>query len=103
MQVPDAFGAAAAVAAQDHPSVHSRAAVKGLASRVVFVDHAQPELQASKATRGQWSSPDEHKSKVNEHEVELATATVIYLLQQVRRWGVRQQRTVQTSCAHAMR
>lgn len=65
---------------QDHPSVHNHPPVRGLASRVVFVDHDKPELQ--EASKGQWSAAAEHQSKVNMHEVELACATVRYLLQQ---------------------
>jgi hypothetical protein len=50
----------------------------GLASRVVLVDHNEPELQES----SKWSAAFEHQSKVNTHEVDLACATARYMLQQ---------------------
>lgn len=61
--------------------MQNRPSVKGLASRVVFVDHNQPELQEA-ASKSQWSAAFEHQSKVNMHEVELTCATVRYMLQQ---------------------
>lgn len=60
--------------------MQDRHPVKGLASRVVFVDHNQPELQES--SKGMWSAAFEHQSKVNMHEIELTCATVRYMLQQ---------------------
>lgn len=60
--------------------MHSRPPVKGLASRVVFVDHNVPELQEGSGAK--WSAAFEHQSKVNKHEVDLACATVRYMLQQ---------------------
>eukprot|EP00775_Hariotina_reticulata_P004273 gene4273-4526_t len=37
---------------QDHSSVLSRPAIKGISSRITFITHAQPELQASQKSSG---------------------------------------------------
>lgn len=67
---------------QDHPSVSTRPAVKGVQTRVVLINHNKPELQESQASKGLWRASAEHQSKVNEYEVELSVAVVKYLLQQ---------------------
>jgi superfamily I DNA and/or RNA helicase len=67
---------------QDHSSVLSRPAVKGISSRITFITHTQPELQASQKSAGQWSASSEFQSKVNMYEVRMSVAVVRYLLQQ---------------------
>jgi hypothetical protein len=70
---------------KDHASVDSRPALKGVAGRVVFMDHTQPELAESQRAAGKWrakAAGAEHQSKVNMHEVGLSVATVKFLLQQ---------------------
>lgn len=51
---------------KDHPSVEARPEVKGLASRLVFLDHREPELQESKGTAGMWGASASYLSKVRE-------------------------------------
>jgi len=48
----------------------------------VFINHSQPELQASQKASGQWSAAYEFQSKVNMYEVGMSVAVVRYLLQQ---------------------
>jgi hypothetical protein len=67
---------------EDHASVEGRPPLKGVAGRVVFMDHTQPELQESQKAAGKWRAAAEHQSKVNLHEVGLSVATVKFLLQQ---------------------
>ena len=69
---------------QDHPSVLSHPAVRGLASaqRLVFIDHTKPELQEAGSRKRSWQKQYEYQSKVNMHEVEMVVAVVRYLLQQ---------------------
>ena len=65
----------------DAPKVKDQPPVLGVASRVVFIDHREPELQEKE--RGLWRKGSaEHQSKVNEHEVGMVAAVVRYLRQQ---------------------
>lgn len=70
---------------EDHPKVASHPPLKGLATRLVFIDHQHPELQEEKGSHATWSAGllgTESQSKVNRHEVGMAVAVVRYLLQQ---------------------
>jgi hypothetical protein len=65
----------------DAPKVADHPGVRGVSSRVVFIDHREPELQEKE--RGLWrGAAAEHQSKVNDHEVGMAAAVVKYLRQQ---------------------
>ena len=66
---------------QDHSKVKDHPEVRGLESRVVFIDHKEPELEEKE--KGVWrKGAAEHQSKVNEHEAAMVAKVITYLLQQ---------------------
>ncbi len=56
---------------QDHDSVAARPPLRGVARRLVFVDHREPEAGEAERARGMWVTSAEHLSKVGVH-LELA-------------------------------
>lgn len=66
----------------DHESVHSHPPMRGMRTSVVFVDHDQPE--GTRAVRGSGgdAETEDAMSKTNQHEAQLVSAIVVYLLRQ---------------------
>jgi hypothetical protein len=72
-------------ALKDHPKVAAHPPVKGLGSKLVFIDHRHPELQEENGSKAVWGSGvlgTETQSKINRHEVGMSVAVVRFLLQQ---------------------